>query len=322
MTVRSLRAEDAPLLDRLIEADAFKPYRQYRLLPRRKQAAVLQAEIARTRETAGHVAVVAGEAEEAAIALLRPLAWDSSFFGVPMARLDAVLRARDAAADTVLCAVQETLSRARDAGIRHVAARADVADLDLVAALESVGFRLMDGLATYISHPKRSAPRAAKEVGHVRPYAPKDEEQVLAITREAYRGYRGRFQLDPHLPRDRADALYLEWARACCAGRMADRLYVADDGKGTIWGWASVRRVEPVSSIGGIPVFAGSLGACRPDRPGAYAGLISRAARDNHAMGALTEAQTQNHNFAMIRVLESVGAEHVRAEYTFHAWLG
>ena len=44
-------------------------------------------------------------------------------------------------------------------------------------------------------------------------------------------------------------------------------------------------------------------------------------ASENHAVGVLTEAQTQNGNFPMIRVLESVGAQYVRAEYTFHAWL-
>jgi hypothetical protein len=30
---------------------------------------------------------------------------------------------------------------------------------------------------------------------------------------------------------------------------------------------------------------------------------------------------TQNSNFAMVRVLEAVGAQYARAEYTFHAWL-
>lgn len=310
------------MLDRLIEADPFKPYRQYRLLPRRVQTAVAQAEAARLLNAADHLSVVQGADADAVVVLARPLAWDTAFFGLSMARIDHVLRGEGVAATVLDEALRAALDRCRAAGVRHVAARIDVADLDLVMALEASGFRLMDGIATYISHPKRPAPRHVKEVGRVRPFVPEDTPQVMAITREAYQGYRGRFQLDPHLPRDRADALYLEWARACCEGRMADRLYVADDGQGGLWGWASVRRAEPVSSASGRVIFTGSLGACRPERPGAYAGLIGTAARDNHAAGALTEAQTQNHNFPMIRVLEAVGAEHVRAEYTFHAWLG
>jgi hypothetical protein len=68
-------------------------------------------------------------------------------------------------------------------------------------------------------------------------------------------------------------------------------------------------------------VSSGSLGACRPDRPGAYPALIATAAIDNHAAGALTEASTQNANFAMVRVLEAVGAQYARGDYTFHAWI-
>jgi hypothetical protein len=36
----------------------------------------------------------------------------------------------------------------------------------------------------------------------------------------------------------------------------------------------------------------------------------------------VAECQTQNYNFATIRIYEAVGARYVRAEYTFHASLG
>ena len=103
---------------------------------------------------------------------------------------------------------------------------------------------------------------------------------------------------------------------------MADRLVVADDGQGGIYGWASTRRVEPASTIGGIGLWAGSLGACRRDRPGAYAGLIRALALENYQKGEVTETQTQNHNVPTVRVYNAVGAQYVRADYTFHAWLG
>ncbi len=103
---------------------------------------------------------------------------------------------------------------------------------------------------------------------------------------------------------------------------MADRVNVADDGRGRLYGWSSARLVEPVSSVAGVPVVGGSLGAVRRDRPGAYAALIGTTARENHAMGGLTEVQTQNHNFPMIRTLEALGGQYARAEYALHAWLG
>ena len=76
-----------------------------------------------------------------------------------------------------------------------------------------------------------------------------------------------------------------------------------------------------MSTVTGRVISVGSLGACRADTPGAYASLICAAAGENHAAGVLTEAMTQNSNFAMVRVLEAVGAQYARAEYTFHAWL-
>jgi hypothetical protein len=102
---------------------------------------------------------------------------------------------------------------------------------------------------------------------------------------------------------------------------MADRIVVADDGAGRVHGWASVRKVEPVSSVSGITVYAGSLGACRRDRPGAYAGLIRRLALENYEAGAVTETQTQNHNVATVQIYEAVGAQYVRGDYTFHKHL-
>jgi hypothetical protein len=321
VTVRPLQPDDEPLIDRLSALHAFKPYRHHRVWSRARQHAILLAEVARSRTVEGHVALVGGRGDEAVLGLCRPLAWDSAFFAVPMARIDALLRgplATDAAVAGVLDAM---LASCRAAGLRHVTARVDVADMQAVAALESRGFRLMDALVTYFTHPRREPPTAVREVGRIRPFEARDEAELLDITAEAYQGFRGRFHLDPHLPRERSDAFYLEWARQCCAGQMADRIVVAEDaGRGLI-GWASTRRVEPASSVGGVTLWAGSLGACRPDKPGAYAGLIRALALANYEAGEVTETQTQNHNIATVRVYDAVGARYVRGEYAFHAWL-
>jgi hypothetical protein len=322
VTVRPFHSGDAPLLDRLVEGYEFKTYRHYRVISSKRQSAVLHAEIARARDTQGSISLVAGDGDGAVMALARPLQWDSAFFGVPMARLDHLLRGPEATRADLGAVVRATLDACGRGGVRHVTAKVDVADMDGVAALEAAGFTLMDALVTYFTHPKRDPPPRVREFGTVRAYEPRDASDVLEITRNAYRGFRGRFHLDAHLPRERTAEFYVEWARNCLAGRMADRIIVADDGHGGIHGWASTRRVEPVSSVGGVPVFAGSLGACRRDRPGAYAGLIRALAFEHYQAGAVTETQTQNHNVPTVRVYEAVGAQYVRGEYTFHAWLG
>jgi L-amino acid N-acyltransferase YncA len=321
VTVRPLRDDDDRLIERLIHLYQFKPYRDYRVWSKALQRAILKAELDRALAAAGHLAVVAGDGEGAVLGLCRPLSWDTAFFGVPMGRLDLLLRGPACDAGTVSAAVTSLLQRARAQGLRHLTARVDIADMQAVAVLEDMGFRLMDSLVTYFTHPRRDPPTPVREVGRVRPMTAADVDAVLAITREAYQGFRGRFHLDPHLPAARSDEIYLEWARQCCAGRMADRVVVADDGAGGIHGWASTRRVEPASTVGGVALWAGSLGACRRAQPGAYAGLIRSLAMENFAAGEVTETQTQNHNIATVRIYGAVGARYVRGDYTFHAWL-
>jgi hypothetical protein len=282
----------------------------------------MRAEIARVQQTAGSFGIAVNDGDRCVVIITRPLAWDSEFFGMPMARIDYVLRSGDVPAELLQRSIESALSRLQAAGIKHVSLKVDVADGDAVAAAEATGFRLMDALLTYIAHPRRAPMRRVKEVGQIRAFQPGDADQILEITGEAYQGFRGRFQADPHLPAERSGQFYVQWARQCIAGAMADRIYVAAESDGRLIGWASVKRAEPVSSVGRVEVSSGSLGACRRDRPGAYAALIATAAIDNHSAGALTEASTQNSNFAMVRVLEAVGAQYARADYTFHAYLG
>src|SRR5262249_2638758 len=142
-------------LEPLIEAYPFKAYRNYRALSRRKQDEVQRAELRAALEHAGGFGLAAGDAPTS-VAIVRPLPWDSAFFDLPMARLFLLhdgSQGRDALRQ--LAAAAGDVSRAR--GIRHLSARIDVADAEAIQALEDVGFRLMDALATYIYPLKRPA---------------------------------------------------------------------------------------------------------------------------------------------------------------------
>ncbi|MGE0359760.1 MAG: hypothetical protein AB7H93_21305 [Vicinamibacterales bacterium] len=320
MTSSPLHTVPRERLLALVEAYAFKPYRYYRTCTRTQQAAVLAAEIDEALGPGAFGQWVTRDGDEAAV-VARPLPWDSQFFGVPMGRLDYVLATAEATTDHLEAALAGTLQAARDAGLRHLAARVDVADLRTMGVLEAAGFRTMDALVTYIMRPGKDAHPPVRPVGTIRDATPADTAAIVAITAEAYRGYRGRFHLDPHLSSDRADALYLEWARACAERRLADTVIVAEDTSGVVSGYLAYRRREPVSRLA-MPLFGGGLGAVRRDSPGAYTSLIQEGSRRAHAAGAVSECQTQNYNFAVIRVYEAAGFHYVRAEYTLHAWLG
>ncbi len=308
-------------LTSLLEAHAFKPYRQYRTYSRKEQLAILLAEVDGALKVPGEFSRVIGGDEPRAAVVARPLDWDSRFFGLPMARIDYVLATAAATREDRADVIAAACAAARQAGVQHLTARVDVADLDTLGVLEDQGFRTMDALVTYIMRPVKDPPREVRTVGGIRHARPEDHAAIIDITREAYQGYRGRFHLDPHLSSARADELYVEWARQCVSGTMADIILVSEDSDGRLQGYLAYRRRQPASSLG-MPIYGGGLGACRRDSPGAYASLIRDATLLSHEHGGMGEYQTQNYNFAVIRVYEAAGAHYVRAEYTLHAWLG
>ena len=229
-------------LDPLIEAYPFKPYRNYRVLSRRKQDDVMRAELRAALEHAGGFGLVARGVPTRAAAVVRPLPWDSGFFEIPMARLFLFHdgSAERAALHAVLASALEACS---ERGVVHLSVRTDVGDAEAIQALEDAGFRMMDALATYIYPLKRPAPEPGKDMGVLRLYRPEDRDQILDITREAYHGFRGRYHLDPHLPRAQSDELYVEWAKKSCDGDWADVVLVTENGKGELHGWASYRQI-------------------------------------------------------------------------------
>lgn len=304
---------------RLLDAFPHKPYRQYRTYSRREQTEILAREVESSLAAAGAFGWMVGGDDAVVAAFGRRLTWDSDFFGVPMGRLD-VIAAPEATSAQRAEAIGRTLDTARATGVRHLTARADVADLETLGALEDAGFRIMDTLGTYIMRPGKDQPNDVRRLGPLRVATPQDAEAVLAITREAYGGYRNRFHLDVALPRDRADAFYDAWARQCLNGAMADVLMVSEDSAGRVIGYLAFRRRQPASTIG-TPIYGGGLGACRRDAPGAYASLIRDSAVWAHGQGAVAECQTQLANVAVIRVYEAVGFHFVRAEHTLHALL-
>src|SRR5262249_47765645 len=159
--------------------------------------------------SAGGFGLIDGDPPHAAV-LIRPLPWDSAFFALPMARLMLV---HDGSQERhrLRSLIRAACDESRAHGVSHLSARIDVADAEAIQALEDVGFRMMDALATYIYPLKRPAPEPGRDMGLLRLYQPDDRDQVLEITRDAYRGFRGRYHLDPHLPQSRSDELYVEW---------------------------------------------------------------------------------------------------------------
>jgi hypothetical protein len=320
--VRRLGIDDIDALDPLIAAYPFKPYRQYRMLSRRRQDLVLRAEIERVFAADNSGVLMARDATGSAAIAFRSLPWDSEFFGLSMGRVEYLLRAGEDSRAAMRAVAGACADVCRTHGIRHLSARVDAADLDGIETLESHGYGLKDALLSYFHHPKRPPIAELREMGTLRPFHADDTEEVIDIAREAYRDFQGRFHFDRHLPTERCNQLYVEWAERCCSGQMADIFYVTENSDGALVGFLAIRRLEPVSTVGEVALYGGGLGACRRESPGAYAGLMRAVIHTAKQGGGGAEGQTQSHNFSTVRLYELIGLEYVRAEYTFHAWLG
>ncbi len=342
MIVQPLTASDVADIEPSLASYPFKPYRHYRAYSRKTQSAIMRAEVVSAIAHTPNLSVHAVDGEQHALTIARPLGWDSDFFAVPMARIDYVVRSPDARLSADLSAearsakadaprakadalpdraLGATLDACRAAAIPHVTARVDVEDVGAVDRLERRGFRLMDALVTYRIRPDHKQPGDVREVGTIRDFDTRDTDDVMAIARDAFAGYVGRFQHDEHIPADRAEAFYLEWARKGLTGDMADKVLVSVNSEDVVIGFLFFRRREPASTVGRVPIFGGGLGACRRDSPGAYPGLIRAGALWAVEHGGVAECQTQSYNVPVIRVYEAAGGTYVRAEYTLHAWL-
>ena len=274
------------------------------------------AEVEETLVDGTGIALTMGDGDAAATGHL--LKWDSDFFGMSMARIDYVMGDGSAEREEALAAALDAF-QAR--GVEHVAIRVDAADLELARVLEGNHFNLVDSLLTFTLRRGFRFSGQAREMGKIRHFRSEDLPQLVRVAEQAYRGFRSRFHNDPHIPDERADALYPEWARQVGLMRMADVVLVSEGGDGALIGFVGMKRREPVSTIAGIPLAGGAFGACSIDAPGAYAGLLRALGEWIYEQGGMLEGQTQSYNVQAVRVYEAVRATYVRSDYTFHRLL-
>jgi RimJ/RimL family protein N-acetyltransferase len=315
--LRPLTSQDQDVLSQIVKSYGFSAYRNYRSFTSEAQAASIQADVLDAVSDLKNPAYVSGEGQNLAAAVARHLSWDSEFFGVGMARLDYVFGSAPSERETVL---KSTLESLRASGVRHVSARVDAADHATTVLLQEHSFRYMGALLTHVARPGKDEPKEVKAVGNIRLFEPGMGEELVQLATDAFAGTASRFHIDPHLPQDRSQEFYTEWARACVSGKMADTIIIAEDA-GRLIGFLAFRTVNPISRTSGTPIFGGGLGACRPGSGGAYAGLIRAGVLWAHKSGAIAEVQTPADNTAAIHIFEAVGFSHRRTDYLFHLWL-
>lgn len=162
------------------------------------------------------------------------LAWDSSFFGYGVARLDGVFPLEPCSQRQVdyRDALAALLAQARSRGIRYMFATADPRDLALLRALGAHGFSLIETRLHYhYPLPGGQYVRLPSHLttgwGTFREAVPEDIPSLSQVAREATNPY-DRFHGDPFLSLTDVDRLMETWAAESVLHRFADLTVVPD----------------------------------------------------------------------------------------------
>jgi hypothetical protein len=228
--------------------------------------------------------------------LVTPLAWDSEFFDLSIARADLA----GATAET-FAAIED---QARDLGVDCLYGSLD-ASLDSGFLAQTFGYRLVDVALLFSRRPGPFVPRPSNSTfrkGTVDDL-PSLEEPLATLVPWS------RFASDPRFGLVAADRMYRAWIER--AARDGDEyvLMVAEDDEGVTGLSTFVKSPTPRIDLMGVT-----------ERGAVSWGFMDAAV--NFAEGGLLEAgPCSARNVAPLRFLEHCGFSISRSRYTFHRWL-
>lgn len=252
--------------------------------------------------------------------LAERLPWDSEFFGLGMARLNAVVRPGRTAATRddgremaqALTAVADLFKQQR---IDYVFAAVSPADLPLIRAISANGFELIETRCHY--HRALSGPPAQRYA--TRLARPEDVPSLARAARVMVNSY-DRFHADIAIAPAAADRLMERWVEASIMDGFADATIVPDEPEPEAFctaryhrqhweGW-KLRLAQPV------------LSAVSPRHKGWYVRIISELDEHLRQIGAEHSFLiTQITNNAVIRSWEKLGYQFGKGEHIFRRLL-
>jgi dTDP-4-amino-4,6-dideoxy-D-galactose acyltransferase len=233
------------------------------------------------------------------------LPWDSEFFGVRIAQIDAAAFVEPHRAGC--------LRWCHDQHIDCAYLFVDCADQGLLDAASATGFRLVDIRLTLRvaagDVPEHNAPEGVE----LRASRESDIEELSMIAAGAHRDT--RFYVDGRFGRDRCDALYQLWIAKSCRG-WADHVVVAERA-GEAVGYVTCHKSPGGGRIGLVGVAHAARGA------GVAHAMIGEAVRWLGGEGIEdVSVATQARNAAGLRLYQKSGFAVRSIECGFHKWFG
>jgi dTDP-4-amino-4,6-dideoxy-D-galactose acyltransferase len=243
---------------------------------------------------------------------LKPLEWDTAFFGVRMGTIVRREAARGVAAATEAGALthgmQELLREARAEGYAHLIFRTSSATFASIWAAETAGLRLVDvGVDSSIDL-AGGVPARLADASALRPARADDLPALRELAAEAFT--LSRFSSDPFFAAEQVREFHREWTTNLFKG-LAQAVLVCERGD-TIAGFVSCART---GDEGRIPLIAASSGF---RGQGIGSSLIGAALRWFADAGCrVAHVKTQAHNVAALALYHRSGFNVSKTELTF-----
>lgn len=213
------------------------------------------------------------------------LEWDSRFFGLRIARVNAARLTPESAADVAAWCAAQTID------CLYLLADAD--DPQTVRLAEAGGYHQVDVRLTFALTGLQAHPIPVSPDMSLRSALPTDLPALQAIASASYTA--SRFYFDQRFPRERCDALYATWAARDLDAALRDpqtaAVLVATDDVGTPAGFITGQ----VGDGGGVIGLVGVAAAARGRGLGlavVQAGLAWFAARGCDRVTVVTQARS------------------------------
>lgn len=251
--------------------------------------------------------------------LAERLAWDSDFFGLGVARLNAVfpLEAPFVRLDAVWNKpLEKLLKQAQRRGVRYLFAMVDPRDTALLRSLGELGFALIE--TRYYHHGPLTEPPEGERFP-VREARPEDVPSLARTAAEQVNPY-DRFHADPFMQGEDTGRLMRRWIEESIAGRMADLVLVPDVEEPTAF--VTYRFEKANWARWGVNLAQGVLSAVSADFLGWMGKLTPELNRALLAAGAnYTFGSTQVTNRPIIHFAQEAGARFGRCEHILRVLL-
>lgn len=319
-------AIERPMLKRLkplVEDYQFKPYKEYKIEQGLLESYVIDdiSEILSRKENFVLVAEETGK--PIGLICVERLDWDTKHFGIEMAKIRYLVASGDySEAYGVKCElISRVLEECGQKRISHLSARVHKEDLSSIHALESKGFRLMGIIVTHFLDLRKRNFVHLENKWHVRQFKPDDVPKLANIAMECYKEKpvaTDRFHADPSLPKEKSDALYVQWITNSCKG-SSDTIFVAEM-NGTPVGFTVWKVDRSLGEKLGVRFGFGMLNGVTSSARGksVHGSLLNAALQWIADKVDIIEVGSQISNYATQRAWNKLGFKTIRSQCTLH----